>query len=236
MEDTGTNVPHPTSYRKLLRDVMQTSNTAGLSDDTRDVVLDAILKGTARDRLVLSNAGFFGTPKMAIGAGVLYKAAENRLSAMHQIFQGDQIELFLAVCNPATFLPALFQNTPIDSFDEFMRGADPRVVRWSEMSARVRGAYPDMPITLWCNEDLPLIWAELIREIAGFDPTASFEGEYTMLKVDFVPISGQFSYGSISIDYACQPVIEHTMNKIMGCGTWIIRLFWCGSTRSTTFH
>ncbi len=42
--------------------------------------------------------------------------------------------------------------------------------------------------------------------------------------------------GSISIDYACQPVIEHTMNKIMGCGTWIIRLFWCGSTRSTTFH
>ncbi len=46
----------------------------------------------------------------------------------------------------------------------------------------------------------------------------------------------QLIEGSISIDYACQPVIEHTMNKIMGCGTWIIRLFWCGSTRSTTFH
>ena len=43
-------------------------------------------------------------------------------------------------------------------------------------------------------------------------------------------------FGSISIDYACQPVIEHTMNKIMGCGTWIIKLFWCGSTRPTTFH
>ncbi len=42
--------------------------------------------------------------------------------------------------------------------------------------------------------------------------------------------------GSISIDYACQPAIEYTMNTIMGCGTWIIRLFWCGSTRSTTFH
>ncbi len=44
------------------------------------------------------------------------------------------------------------------------------------------------------------------------------------------------SEGSISIYYAWRPVIEHTMNKIMGCGTWIIRLFWCGSTRSTTFH
>ncbi len=48
--------------------------------------------------------------------------------------------------------------------------------------------------------------------------------------------SKKFEKGSISIDYACQPVIEHTMNKIMGCGTWIIKLFWCGSTRPTTFH
>ncbi|WP_371224395.1 hypothetical protein [Roseovarius sp. 2305UL8-3] len=182
LEEKGTNVPHPTSYRKLIRDVMQTTRMVGLIDETRDVVLDAILQGTASDRLILSNSGFFGTPKMAVGTGLLYRAAEDRLSALQQIFHGDQIELFLAICNPATFLPAVFHNTPINSFDEYMRGADPRVVRWSEMIARVREAYPDMPITVWCNEDLPLIWSEVVRELAGLDPISAFEGEYTMLE------------------------------------------------------
>jgi len=182
LEGIGTNVPHPTSYRKLIRDLIQAAKNAGLNDEARDVVIDAIVKGTDVDRLILSNAGFFGTPKMAVSAGALYGATEERLAILHQIFQGDQIELFLAICNPATFLPAVFHKTPIDSFDEYMRGVDPRSVRWSELIARVREAYPDMPITVWCNEDLPLIWPELIRELGGLEPTTAIEGEFTMLK------------------------------------------------------
>ena len=68
----GTNIPHPKAYRKLIREVMQTAqHSGGTSDEARDVLLDAILKGEAQDRLVLSNPGFFGTPKMAISTGTL---------------------------------------------------------------------------------------------------------------------------------------------------------------------
>lgn len=182
LAEQGINVPAPTSYRKLIRDLLQAAQNSGIAPDTRDILLDAILKGDARDRLILSNPGFFGTPKMAVSSGRLYGATEQRLGFFRQIFQGDQIELFLAICNPATFLPAVFQRTRLDSFDDYMRGADPRVVRWSEMIARIREAQPDMPITIWCNEDLPLIWAQVVRELAGLVPTDSFDGEFSFLR------------------------------------------------------
>ena len=182
LAENGTNIPHPNSYRKLIRDVMQTAQQNGISEDARDVMLDAILKGSASDRLILSNPGFFGTPKMAMSAGTLYAAAEQRLQFFNTIFHQDTLELFLAICNPATFLPAIYSKTPYTSFDEFMRHADPRSVRWSEMVMRVRETYPDLPITVWCNEDLPLVWAQVLREMAGLDPITKIAGEFNLLR------------------------------------------------------
>ncbi|MFK7940821.1 MAG: hypothetical protein AB8B82_15680 [Roseovarius sp.] len=179
----GTNIPHPNTYRKLIRDVLQTAqHSGGTSEDARDVMMDAILKGDAKDRLILSNPGFFGTPKMAISAGSLYGATEQRLNILQNIFRQDQLELFIAICNPATFLPAVYKKTPYKSFDEYMRHVDPRIVRWSEMITRVREAYPDLPITVWCNEDLPLIWSQVLREMAGLDPAVDIAGEYNLLR------------------------------------------------------
>lgn len=187
LAEQGTNIPAPTRYRKLIRDLMQSAESAPLSGETREVVLDAILQGEASDRLVLSSEGFFGTPKMAISPGVLYAATEARMATLREIFKGDQIELFVAICNPATFLPAMFQKTKFGDFDAFMRGSDPRALRWSEMIGRVRDAFPDLPITLWCNEDLPLIWAQVVREMAGLDPVAPIEGEFALLEEIMTP-------------------------------------------------
>lgn len=183
LAENGTNIPHPSTYRKLLRDVLQEAqHSGGTSAQAREVLLDAILKGEAKDRLILSNPGFFGTPKMAVSAGSLYGAAEQRLNILKDIFEQDKIELFMAICNPATFLPAVYKNTPHTSFDEYMRHVDPREVRWSEMIDRIREAFPDLAITIWCNEDLPMVWSQVLREMAGVDPTVEFAGEFNLLR------------------------------------------------------
>ena len=187
LAENGTNIPHPNTYRKLIRDVLQTAQQTGISSDTRDVMLDAILKGDAKDRVILSNPGFFGTPKMAVSSGQLYLATEHRLKMFKTIFEGDSLELFMAVCNPATFLPAVYKKTPHNSFDEYMRHVDPRMIRWSEMLTRVRDAYPDLPITVWCNEDLPLVWSQVLREMAGIDPTVAIQGEFSLLHEIMTP-------------------------------------------------
>jgi len=181
LSDRGTAIPHPATYRKLIRDTLQEAQHGGLSPDAGEVLLDSILEDDTADRVILSNPGLFGTPKMAASSGVFYGAANLRLKTLGQIFHKDQLELFIAIRDPATFLPAIYRDTPFNTFEDFLRGSDPIAFRWSELIGRIRTSCPDLPITVWCNEDTPLIWAEVIRELAALDPTTGFEGEFALL-------------------------------------------------------
>lgn len=177
----GTHVPSPESYRRTIRDLFQTAQANALPADARDSVLAATGTGEETGRLVLSNHGFFGTPKMTVGSGRFYAAAETRLAQLRQMFAGDAIELFFALRNPATFLPALLPDTPFASMAELLRGDDPLALRWSETVARLRTAFPDIALTVWCNEDTPLIWGQVMREMAGVDETTPLAGEFALL-------------------------------------------------------
>ena len=78
--------------------------------------------------------------------------------------------------NPATFLPAVCKATPHEAFDTFLNGrrsARPALVG---LALRLRAAVPEVPITVWCNEDTPLIWGEVLREMAGIDLTRKIIG------------------------------------------------------------
>ncbi|WP_454276769.1 hypothetical protein [Roseovarius sp. MBR-154] len=177
----GTNVPPTGSYRKLLRDILHHAREDKLAEDAREIVIDAINTEDATDRLVLSNHGFFGTPKMAVAGPILYPAADMRLSLFRQIFADDRLELFFGLRNPAMFLPALLRGTPYSSVARLLNDNDPAEMRWSELIARIRHAHPDLPITVWCNEDTPLIWSQIVREMAGIDATVPITGEFTLL-------------------------------------------------------
>lgn len=177
----GTNVPAPTSYRKLLRDIINSSESEGINASARDVFVDTVAREGAIDRLVLSNFGFFGTPKMAVGQAQLYPPAVTRLEAFHKLFPNDEIEIFLGICNPATFFPSLFEQTNFNAIADLLGGVPPTAFRWSETLERIRATFPDLPITVWCNEDLPLIWAQVVREMGGLDPHVEFKGEFSFL-------------------------------------------------------
>ncbi len=181
LSEHGTHVPSTTRYRKLLRDMLHAAADTGLSANAREVAHDAIIEDDTADRIILSNHGFFGTPRMAASGGVLYSAADRRMAAFHQIFAGDQIELCLAIRNPASFLPAMFKDAPQTSMEDYLNGVAPTAIRWSELIARLRHVFPEMPITVWCNEDTPIIWGQIIREISGLDPNTEFKGEFALL-------------------------------------------------------
>ncbi|WP_373051113.1 hypothetical protein [Thalassovita aquimarina] len=177
----GIAVPPPSTYRRLIRDTLNAMGTGNPAPDARDLLLGAILGGDAPDRLVLSNENFFSVPKMAINKGVFYPGAEDKLARFCELFEGDEVELFLAIRDPASFLPAVFAQSPDTEFLDFMNGADPRDLRWSELIQRLRARVPSVRFTIWCNEDTPLIWAQLIREIAGLEHNTKIIGGFDLL-------------------------------------------------------
>lgn len=163
----GIVVPAPTRYRSLLRDTAVTLKGRPASRDTQAVVLDQIMEEERADRLILSWDNFLSYPQWVIRGRALYPAAAERIRAFTQIFPEIEAEFHLALRNPASFLPVLYSRTRGKSFEEFMGGADPRSLSWLKLVEDVRTLNPDANLTIWCDEDTPLIWPEVLRAVSG---------------------------------------------------------------------
>ena len=175
-------VPGPGRYRTLLKDTFAALDSQAPGREARDVLLDAILDDETADRVILSNAHFFGAHRMAVNSEGFYPLAVTRMRQMEQLFHADAVEMFMAICNPATFLPNVLAHAGPHVQAEVLNRVDPRTLRWSDMLARLRAALPDMPITVWCNEDSPLIWPEIIRALAGLPTGTRITGGFDLLR------------------------------------------------------
>lgn len=177
----GVAVPGPGKYRALLKDTMAAMADAPPAPEARDVLLDVILDEERADRMILSHMFLFGAPREVFRQGLLYAHAPTRMAHMAALFPHDDLELFFALRNPATFLPALLAKSPQDDMADFLRGADPYEIRWSDTLAQIREAAPDVSLTVWCFEDMPLIWAQIIRDMAGLEHGEKITGGFDLL-------------------------------------------------------
>lgn len=177
----GVKVPGPYKYRRLIRETIQAIDDAPLAPDTREILIDAILDDEQCNRLVMSHEKFMCVNRRIFENGIFYDLAEQKLTGLARLFPDDEIEIFLGLRNPATFLPAVFKDVDGVKFEEFMQGVDPLDLRWSDLIARIRKILPKASITTWCNEDTPMIWSQLIRELAGVDPLTRITGGFDLL-------------------------------------------------------
>ena len=179
--EQGIKVPGPSKYRKLLRETIKSLQGQVPAPDTQDVLLDAIMDDERASRLVLSQSNFLTVPARLFEGGVFYATAPLKILSLRALFPKAEFEFHLGLRNPATLVPAIFAQVTGKSAEDFMSGVDPLSLRWSDVIRRLQQAAPDVPITVWCNEDTPLIWAQLIREISGVDPLTKISGGFDLL-------------------------------------------------------
>ncbi len=177
----GIKVPGPGKYRRLIRETIQSLDGATPAPDTRSILLDAILDEENINRLVLSNANFICVANRIFDGGVLYQQAEAKITALHKLFPQDEIEIFLALRNPATFLPVVFAQSKADTPEAYLQGLHPTQIRWSDLVRRIQGLFPQTKLTVWCNEDTPLIWADVLRSISGIEKDQKITGGFDLL-------------------------------------------------------
>lgn len=182
-QQRGIALPKPRHYRQLLNATIKALAKRSAGPDSRMAFLDAIMdiEATEVDRLIMHSENFFCVPKLGFHKGRIYPQAGSRLAYLTHLFPDDEVELFLGIRNPATHLPAMFAATPHTQFIEFLDGADPRDIYWSDLVSSIRQEAPNVHVTVWCNEDTPLIWSELVREIAGLAANEKITGGHDLL-------------------------------------------------------
>jgi hypothetical protein len=173
-------VPGPKRYRSLLRETATKLKGQPATVDAQALILEEIMEEDRADRLILSWDSFLSLPNYVLN-GRLYPAAGERVRAFCQIFPEIEAEFHLAIRNPASFLPQLYAKTKPPSYAEFLNGVDPFDIHWSEVIERILDSNPDVPLTIWCDEDTPLIWPEVLRAVAGVDATVQLDGDDDLL-------------------------------------------------------
>lgn len=188
LAEHGVAVPGPSRYRDILRETMTRFRGAAISSDSQLAVIEAIVEGDLPDRVVLSSENFISARNRAYGEGQLYPRAY-KVEWMRNLFADHAVSFHIALRDPASLLPALWsglgENRP--PFQTFLGDVDPRTIRWSDTIARMQAAAPDAPIHVWCNEDSPLIWDGLMRDLAGLDPLAKLHGGFDRLRTIMSP-------------------------------------------------
>ena len=182
LAEHGSMAPSPTVYRNFLRETLFAMSKASGRRVSRDEVLRELLGDKTTDRLILSNQNFVCQPPRIFDGGEFYRLASKRLADLSQLFEGDELELYLSIRNPATFLSDVYGKIEGKTFDAFLNGVDPLSIQWSDMIYRIRESAPNLPITTWCNEDLPLLWGYLVRDIAGLPYGVRMKGSFAIIR------------------------------------------------------
>jgi hypothetical protein len=149
----------------------------------QDALLDAIVDESASiDRLILSDPRFICINRLVIQGPQIWPMIDRQTTQLRALFPDDAVEFFIGLRDPATHVPQLFKTSRFSDFAEFTENMQVHAVAWSEMLRRLTMTHPDCPVTVWCNEDTPLIWGELLQDIAAVGMEVPLEGKDVLVQ------------------------------------------------------
>lgn len=172
----GVAVPEPDAYRTLMRDAANTLQGHAASPETEEIMLEQILdEAETANRMILSWDNFLSFPQWVL-RGRLYPAAGDRCRALRLTFPAHDVGFCMAIRNPATFLPELCARKRGKPVEEMLGDTDVMGLRWSDTISDILARNPDTPLVVWCDEDTPLIWPEVLEHVSGLPDGTELQG------------------------------------------------------------
>ncbi|MGR3511833.1 MAG: hypothetical protein ACU0GG_03650 [Paracoccaceae bacterium] len=180
----GILVPGPARYRELIGSHSTRLRGARAEPETEALILKAICEDETAERIILSSDNFLCRKSMVIDAEGLYPKAD-KAAWLAACLPSHDVGFAIGIRNPASLLPEIARTLRDDEAlpEEILLDA----LLWSDVIADIRTASPDSEILVWCHEDTPFIWSELMREVTGHDPYVKLDGEFDMLETIISP-------------------------------------------------
>jgi hypothetical protein len=178
----GVAVPPPGRYRRMMREAIAGLKGAPADRDMQATLLEAMMDDDKAQRLILSEPDFICIPQRVVSDAGFYGMAGRKVASLSNVFPEAEPEFHIALANPATFLPALIGMIKGGTYATVIGDTDARSLRWLPVIQSMRAALPEARLVVWCNEDTPLIWPEVLRGIADVDEGRAFEGELDLIE------------------------------------------------------
>lgn len=181
LAERGVMIPGPGRYRTVIREALIEFRGQPMPPQRQASLLTEILDSEGAARLVLSNSSFLSAPARALSPHGLYPKAGEKAAWLRNLFADHACEFYLSLRNPATFISTLLRRGKSEELTQAVAAIDARGLRWSDMVRNIRSVCPEAPLTVWCNEDTPLTWTEVVNSVAGMAPGTQLGGTYDFL-------------------------------------------------------
>ena len=178
LAEQGVLVPRSRSFQNLFRAAANDLAVGETAADFASQLSAAVGASAATRRLICSTPALLSTVPEALEGGALYAGAGARMAAYRRLLVGYRTEIFLSIRNPASFVPALLAELEPSERAEILKYIRFDALRWSILVQDIRKAWPEAPITVWCDEDTPFLWHRLLRLLSGLKPQGEFEGSF----------------------------------------------------------
>lgn len=175
------HVPASRKFRQLLRETLNILNGAAATLEVEKIVLDAILDGVSADRVILFNENLLCIPQRVVQGDALYAMAPRRFRAITGLFPSHDVSFHMALCNPAVLIATLMARATQADQQPAVEAGQALRLSWLETVSHVVQANPGIRLTLWCHEDTPLIWPEVLHAITGVPEDKELAGNWDLL-------------------------------------------------------
>ena len=138
----GVEVVPPGRYKGVLDESLSSLKGGDAPPEMEEVIYDALMESDNVRRMVISQASLIGTPPRCIGPGGLFPFSGPRMRSVAGLFPSAEVEVSLAIQNPALQIPHLVSRMPDPSFERVLGKCDPRQLRWGPAMQRIVDALP----------------------------------------------------------------------------------------------
>lgn len=183
-------VPGTGRYRGPLRRIAHEMRDRPTDAETQETLLDGIISEDNAERVVFSSDCFLANHRWAVAQGKFYANGAEKVATLRRLFPAAQVEFFLALRNPASFLSALIGDPRSGGVEQVLADTDPLALRWSELLVRLSEALPGARLVVWRHEDAPLLWPEILREVSGHPDEMVLNGTFDA-HADLITPEGQ---------------------------------------------
>lgn len=165
----------PQRHRGLFEEALMSLKGGRATPEMVHIMQDAIFETEAPERAIFSTPTFMGAPGRTVSREGLYAQIGTRAAAIANLFPETKSEFFVAIRNPATLIADVLKIFTGGGYHVLMQGRHPLDLRWNEAIRRLVNAVQGRRVVIWCHEDVPLIWPEIIRMIAAMPPDAPLQ-------------------------------------------------------------
>lgn len=164
----------------ILSEALAALKGGTASAEMEEIILDALVEGDSTRRLVMSRPGFLGATGGALSVEGMMSYAGAKMLNLANTMPNVQAEFFMGLKNPVTLINQLVARNPEVNAPLAARH-DPAGRRWVPTLRRAVQALRGRRLVVWCHEDMPLIYPEVLRRLAGVADDMPLKGTTRLL-------------------------------------------------------